>query len=78
MAEEFRRTPQEVRDMQNDAEDWIAQGETDVSGMTYEEGVSYALRWVLGDSDDKPIENVYDGSEGSTEYTPGPKKEGRG
>ena len=26
-------------------------------GMTYEQGVSAALDWVLGDTDEKPIES---------------------
>lgn len=27
------------------------------SGMTYEQGVRNALQWVLGDSDDKPMDD---------------------
>jgi hypothetical protein len=34
----------------------IEKGGSDVPGMTYEEGVDNALRWVLGDSDDEPME----------------------
>ena len=30
--------------------------ESDMYGMSYEEGVRYALEWVLG-GDDKPIED---------------------
>jgi hypothetical protein len=30
--------------------------ESDMHGMSYEEGVRYALEWILG-SEDKPIED---------------------
>lgn len=29
---------------------------SDMSGMSYEDGVKYALEWVIMDSDEKPIE----------------------
>jgi len=32
----------------------LESGQSDVPGMTYEEGVDTALRWVKGDTDDPP------------------------
>jgi hypothetical protein len=42
------------------AQTWAFMDATDVSGLTYEQGVEAALRWVLGDDDVEPIENEYD------------------
>lgn len=45
------RTPQEIREQ-------IEQAFGDkYGGMTYENGVEAALMWVLGDRDDKPMED---------------------
>lgn len=30
--------------------------DSDLAGMTYEEGVKAALEWVLGDTQEKPVE----------------------
>lgn len=49
------RSIAEIREQEADAAERECEGRTDVPGMTYEEGVSAALRWVLGDTDDKPI-----------------------
>ena len=50
------RTDNEIDDVLNDAADWEDAGRTDVPGMTYEQGVTAALRWVRGESDESPIE----------------------
>lgn len=34
----------------------IAEGRSKYFGLTYEEGVRCALEWVIGDSDDLPME----------------------
>lgn len=34
----------------------VASGETASPGMTYEQGVEAALMWVLGNSNDKPLD----------------------
>lgn len=47
----------EVIDQQIDAASaWENKGTTAVRGMTYEQGVLMALRWVIGDDDALPIE----------------------
>lgn len=54
------RGEHEIREEMHDASDWVMEGRTDVPGMSYEEGVEAALRWVLGDTDDEPIERKVD------------------
>lgn len=57
------RTKEEIEDMMAKAGTWIEEGATAVGGMTYEEGVDNALRWVLGDEDEPPIEREHDEEE---------------
>ena len=38
------------------AEAVVQEGRSNVPGMTYEEGVAYALRWALGHDDAEPME----------------------
>ena len=52
-------SPREIEKQLSKAQDWSSNGKTDVSGMTYEEGVESALRWALGEEDSEPIENEY-------------------
>lgn len=51
------RDRKEIEEQMHKAEDTVMEGGSKVPGMTYEEGVDNALRWALGDSDDKPIED---------------------
>lgn len=51
------RDRKEIEAMQHKAGDIAIDGESQVPGMSYEEGVENALRWALGDSDDPPIED---------------------
>ena len=45
-----------------------AQGDTsNLSGMTYQEGVAAALNWVLGEWADKPMEDRLDEDEDEDE-----------
>lgn len=53
------RSPREIEKQLSKAQEWASNGKTDVSGMTYEEGVENALRWALGEADNEPIENEY-------------------
>jgi hypothetical protein len=55
--EETMRSRKEIEAMQHKAGDIAIDGESQVPGMSYEEGVENALRWALGDSDDEPIED---------------------
>lgn len=49
------RTESEIEDQIGKALESGENGST-LFGMTYEEGVDAALRWVNGDSDEPPIE----------------------
>lgn len=51
------RSKEEIDQQIDKANKHVHNGSTAVHGMTYEEGVAYALGWVIGDSDDKPIED---------------------
>jgi len=51
-----RRSEEEIDRVQNWAEDHVERGEQSFPGMSYEDGVANALRWVLGQSDDAPDE----------------------
>ena len=39
------------------AEEAIAEGRSRWPGMSYEEGVSAALRWAIGETADRPMED---------------------
>lgn len=58
MRYELKRTSSEVDDVLNWAADAEDEGVKHFPGMSYEEGVSYALRWVFGLSDDNPMEDA--------------------
>ena len=49
------RSLSEIKEMVGDTLDRIDSGRS-YHGMTYEEGVLAALDWVLGNTNDKPIE----------------------
>lgn len=49
------RSRSEIEDQIALADDAI--GGSEFPGMTYEEGVSNALRWALGDTNDKPMDD---------------------
>jgi hypothetical protein len=51
------RTAKEVEDMLNDALPEGAEGPSKWLGMTYEQGVDATVRWVLGWTDEKPMED---------------------
>jgi len=54
------RSKHEIEDMIAKAGLYLENGATAVGGMTYEEGVDAALRWVLGETEDEPIEEEFD------------------
>lgn len=51
------RTAAEVDAQLNRAMEAVDAGTTAWPGMTYEQGVDNALRWVTGQSDDVPMED---------------------
>ena len=48
------RTDEEINDLLNAVDERIDEGGSRFSGMSYEQGISEALRWLLGQSDDHP------------------------
>lgn len=54
------KTIKEIENQLIKAQSWTSGGNTDVHGMSYEEGVEFALRWVLGEEDIEPIENEFE------------------
>ena len=48
------RTKQEIDDVLNQAAEQQDEGGSRFPGMTYEDGLANALRWVIGDDDDNP------------------------
>ena len=51
-----RPTDEQIDEQLEKAEAVIQEGGSNVPGMTYEEGVAYALRWALGHDDAEPME----------------------
>lgn len=49
-------TPEQIDDQLNLAARSEAEGRSQWPGMTYEQGVSAALRWATGQSDEVPME----------------------
>lgn len=50
-----RPSNSEIEQQEGEAGARVAAGRSDYPGMTYEEGVSAALRWVLGRDEDPPM-----------------------
>lgn len=49
------RTKAEIDEVVMQAVDSIETGESRFPGLTYEEGVDAALRWVTGDTEEEPM-----------------------
>lgn len=54
---ELVRTEEEVDEQMNRASESIEKGTTRWPGMSYEQGVDAALRWVTGQDDSEPMED---------------------
>lgn len=54
------KTEKEIEEMLFKAEDYNTNGATQFPSMTYEQGVSDALRWALNQQNEPPIEVDYD------------------
>lgn len=52
----IQRSSDEIEEQISKATEIINTDGTKVPGMSYEQGVDEALRWVLGESSDEPIE----------------------
>lgn len=55
---QLERKPREIDDTLNAATEAEMLGKTNWPGMTYEQGVVAAIRWLLGLSDDNPMEDA--------------------
>lgn len=51
------RTEEEVNEVIDKASEQESKGRSRWPGMTYEQGVRNALDWILGNSDDNPMED---------------------
>lgn len=51
------RTQEEIDEQLNKAADVADSGISQWPGMTYEQGVDNALRWVTGQVDDRPMDD---------------------
>lgn len=50
------RSRSEIDEQMNETVDAVDSGQSSFPGMSYEQGVDAALRWVTGDSNDAPME----------------------
>jgi hypothetical protein len=53
----IERTDQEIDEQRNAASEALDEGGSKWPGMSYEQGVQNALAWVVGDSEDLPMED---------------------
>ena len=51
------REEKEIYQQIYEANNYIIQGNSKYPGLTYEDGVKFALEWVLGDNNIKPMED---------------------
>jgi hypothetical protein len=56
MGREIVRTDEEIDQLLNECCDQINTGGSKFSGMTYEQGLDAAIRWLTGDADEYPLE----------------------
>lgn len=54
---QIARSAEEVQQQMDEAGAKVAEGGSQYPAMSYEEGVDYALRWVLGETEDKPMDD---------------------
>ncbi len=50
------RTESEINDVLNRAAAWEERGGSAVPGQSFEVGVGAGIRWLIGDTDENPIE----------------------
>lgn len=54
---EIKRTQAEIDEQLNLAADQEMEGRSKFPSMKYEEGVSAAIRWLIGDENDAPMDD---------------------
>lgn len=57
MTVELKRTEAEINEQLDRATHGVEEG-TQYSGMSYEEGVRETIQWLLGYTNDKPMEDI--------------------
>lgn len=55
---EIKRSSEEIEAVVNEAMICESEGHRHTPGESYEAGVAAALRWVFGDSDDNPMDEI--------------------
>lgn len=55
-----KHTKEEVEKVLSEAEEAVMIGQSNWPGMMYEEGVADTIRWLLGDTNNTPMEDVDD------------------
>lgn len=58
-----KRTDTEINDLLNSAAAWEERGGSAVPGMKYEQGVAAGVKWLIGDTEDHPIDTEPDPEE---------------
>ena len=48
-------TIKEIDDVLNQCDDAEVNGEEKFPGMTYEQGIAYAIRWLIGQEKENPL-----------------------
>lgn len=56
MTHRIKRTNTEINNVLDSAAAWEDHGGTSVSGMSYEQGVGAGIKWLIGDTDEHPLQ----------------------
>lgn len=53
----IKRTKAEIDELMSSVMSQVDEGGSRFPGMTYEQGIGYAIMWLTGDTDDHPYED---------------------
>ena len=53
----IKRTDEQIDDVKNRIMEQMDKGGSKFHGMTYEEGLDAAIRWLFGETEDDPMED---------------------
>lgn len=51
-------TASDINNQLNDAATWADEGGSSLPGATYEQGVEAAIKWIIGDTKEFPIQEL--------------------
>jgi len=54
---QIKREPQQIEKLLGEINAQLAAGGTKYRGLSYEEGIDAAIRWLTGETDDHPYED---------------------